>query len=75
MRWTKFGLVAGAIFLGFGLWVVSRGNRGLGEVLIAIVALTLLVAGGNWLNDWLGIKRKPQEFNRPDRSASETDER
>jgi len=68
-------VVAGAVFVGFGLWAASRGNQGLGEVLIVFVALVLLVAGGNWLNDWLGIKRKPQEFNSPDRSANETEER
>ena len=33
------------------------------------VALVVLVAGGNWLNDYLGIKRRPQEFNRPDRDG------
>jgi hypothetical protein len=39
--------------------------------LLAGVALVVLIAGGNWLNDFLGIKRKAQEFNRPDRRAPE----
>jgi hypothetical protein len=39
--------------------------------IIAGFAIALLVGAGNWLNDWLGIKRKAQEFTIPDRSRLE----
>lgn len=42
---------------------------GLKAPIIAFVALFVLVAAGNWLNHTLGIKRKAQEFERPDRTG------
>jgi|GEM_PF-857769 len=69
MRWTRVGLIGGVVFFAFILVVIAAGNSPLQAPLIALVALLVLVAGGNWLNSWLGIKRKAQEFNRPDRSA------
>jgi len=61
-------MVLGAIVL-LALCVVAFiGNSPLRAPLIAFLALIVLVGAGNWLNDYLGIKHKAQEFNRPDRS-------
>lgn len=74
MTWTRIGIIAGALLLALGILVAALGNSPLRAPLIALGALVVLVGGGNLLNDWMGIKRKPQEFNRPDRSPGDTDE-
>jgi uncharacterized membrane protein YqjE len=44
---------------------------GLKAPIIAFVVLFVLVGAGNWLNHALGIKRKAQEFERPDRPGGD----
>jgi hypothetical protein len=75
VRWRIIGLVGGALLLVLAYFVIAAGNQGLADLLLVAFALVVLVAGGNWLNDWMGIKRKAQEFNRPDSVAKEPDER
>ena len=75
MRFTRLGIVLGAAAVILVLVTVAAGDSTLRAPVIAFVALVLLVAGGNWLNDYLGIKRRPQEFNRPDRPRDGEDER
>jgi hypothetical protein len=74
VTWTRVGIVGGVLVLALVIFLVALGSTALRAPLIALVALVVLVAGGNWLNDWLGIKRKPQQFNRPDRTPKEPDE-
>jgi hypothetical protein len=73
VSWVRLGKILGVIAAIVVLFVVALGNSPLRAPVIAIAALALLVAGGNYLNDFLGIKRKAQEFNRPDRSAKDDD--
>jgi len=73
MTYSRLGIVLGAVALiAIGL-VAALTDSPLRAPLIALAALVVLVAGGNYLNDYLGIKRKPQEFNRPDRHPDEDD--
>jgi len=74
MRWRIVGIVGGVILLIIGIVAASLGSSPLRAPMIAIAALVILVAGGNLLNDWMGIERKPQEFNRPDREPTEIDD-
>ena len=74
MTWTRVGIVGGVLVLALVIFLVVLGSTALRAPLIALVALAVLVAGGNWLNDWMGIKRTPQEFKRPDRTPKEPDE-
>jgi hypothetical protein len=74
VSWTRVGVAAGALLLALGILAAALGNSPLRAPLIALGALVVLVGGGNLLNDWMGIKRKPQEFNRPDRRRDDTGE-
>jgi heme O synthase-like polyprenyltransferase len=71
MKYTKIGIVLGSLVVIFAIVASFAQNSQIRNVLLAIVAITVLVGAGNWLNSYLGIERKPQEFNQPDRKATE----
>ena len=71
MNGTRWFIVAGLTFVGLVLLLAVIAVAPLRIPVIALLALAVLVGGGNWLNSWLGIKRKPQEFNRPDLAPKE----
>ncbi len=55
-----------------GLLVVAiAGVPALEDLLIAAPVLVGLVAGGNALQQWLGIRRTPPQFTRPERAVLE----
>ena len=62
MSWVKLGKILGVIAALIVVFIVSIGNSPLRAPVIALVALGILVAGGNWLNDWLGIRRRSPQF-------------
>lgn len=73
MRWRLVGV---ALVLAFyaGLWaLVAAGATSLEGVLITFPVLVLLIAGGNWLQHWLGIQRRPPQFSGPSRDAEHDD--
>ena len=71
MKYTKIGIVLGSLVVIFAIVASFAQNSQIRNVLLAIVAITVLVGAGNWMNSYLGIERKPQEFNQPDREATE----
>ena len=71
MKYTKIGIVLGSLVVILAIVASFAQNSQIRNVLLAIVAIAVLVAGGNWLNSYLGIERKAQEFNQPDREAAE----
>ncbi|MEI8049938.1 MAG: hypothetical protein WCI12_00695 [Actinomycetes bacterium] len=74
MTWIRLGKILGILAALVIVVVVALGNSPLRTPLIAIGALALLVGGGNYLNQYLGVNRKAQEFNRPDKTSSEHDQ-
>jgi len=74
MTWIRLGKILGILAALVIVVVVALGNSPLRAPLIAIGALALLVGGGNYLNHYLGVNRKAQEFNRPDKTSSEHDQ-
>jgi hypothetical protein len=74
VRWRIVGIVGGVILLIIGILASTLGSSPLRAPMIAVAALLILVAGGNLLNNWMGIERKAQEFNRPDLDKQEVDE-
>jgi hypothetical protein len=65
VKWRLVGLALGLCFYA-ALWVgVAAGATGLEGVLITVPVLVLLIAGGNWLQHWLGVQRRPPQFARP----------
>ena len=64
IKWRLAGLAILALFY-VGLWLcVMAGATGLVGVLITIPVLVLLIAGGNWLQNWLGVQRRAPQFSR-----------
>jgi protein-S-isoprenylcysteine O-methyltransferase Ste14 len=65
MKWRLVGVAVVALFY-VGLWVsVAAGASWLEAPLITIPVLVLLIAGGNWLQHWLGVLRRAPQFSRP----------
>ena len=64
MKWRRLGIVLGGLVY-ILLWMIalSGGSRLIAPLTVPIV-LIVLVGGGNWLNNFMGIKRKPQEFRK-----------
>ncbi len=64
MKWRSLGIVLGGLVY-LLLWgiALNGGSRLVAPLTIPIV-LAVLVGGGNWLNNFMGIKRKPQEFRK-----------
>jgi hypothetical protein len=70
MRWRLVGCGLALLFY-VGLWVlVAAGVTSLAGPLITIPVIVALVAGGNWLQHWLGIQRRAPQFSSPPRDAS-----
>jgi hypothetical protein len=64
VKWRSLGIVLGGLVY-LLLWgiALNGGSRLVAPLTIPIV-LAVLVGGGNWLNNFMGIKRKPQEFRK-----------
>ena len=73
MTARRIGILAGLVFLGIILLLAVLAIPFLRIWVIGLLSLALLIAGGNALNSWLGIKYKAQEFEIPDRSAPEAE--
>lgn len=74
MKWVTVGKVLGIIAAVLVLFIVSIGNSPLRAPVIALIALGVLVAGGNWLNDWLGIRRRSPQFEEAPSSSTIIDD-
>lgn len=73
MTWRLVG-VGLALFFYAALWVcVLAGARSLVAPLVVFPVIVLLIAGGNWLQHWLGIERRAQQFSRPGTDAEPDD--
>jgi hypothetical protein len=65
MKWRLLGVAIVACFY-VGLWIcVDAGATWLEAPLLTIPVLVLLIAGGNWLQHWLGVTRRAPQFSRP----------
>ena len=62
MSWVRLGKILGVLVGAFVLFLITISDSPLRAPVIAVAALVVLVAAGNWLNDWFGVKRKPPEF-------------
>jgi len=67
VSWVRVGKVLGVLAALVVLFITTISDSPLRAPVIAVVALAVLVAAGNWLNDWFGIKRKSPEFEHLDR--------
>lgn len=64
MKYRILALVLGGLIY-IALWIVALNgaNRMIPPLMLPLI-LGLLVGGGNWLNRFMGIERKPQEFRK-----------
>ena len=62
MSWVRLGKILGVLVGAFVLFLITISDSPLRAPVIAVAALVVLVAAGNWLNDWFGVKRKPPAF-------------
>ena len=67
MTWRVTGAVL--LFVVYvGTWFVAvAGASWLFAPLVLVPVFVVLIAGGNWLQQWLGITRPPPKFARPAR--------
>ena len=64
MKYRRLGVVLGGLVY-LLLWAIAlNGGSRLVAPLTVPIVLAILVGGGNWLNNFMGIKRKPQEFRK-----------
>jgi hypothetical protein len=79
-RWRLVGVALGLLVYGLLLIVATGPAHGVRQseeqaallgLLITVPVLVLLVAGGNWLQHWLGIHRRPPQFAEPPREDEE----
>jgi hypothetical protein len=63
--WRNTGLAC--CLVGYGVaWLAEvAGARALLAPLVVIPVLLVLLAGGNWLQHWLGIERPSPTFSEP----------
>jgi len=63
--WRNTGLAC--CLVGYGVaWLAEvAGARALLAPLVVIPVLLVLLAGGNWLQHWLGIERPSPKFSEP----------
>lgn len=71
MSWLRVGKVLGALAALVVIFVVVVSDSPLRAPLIALAALVFLVAAGNLLNDWLGIRRTAPLFEDPHKEPVE----
>lgn len=50
MRFTRIAAIAGLALLAFLCWLAAVGFKPVEEVLVTLLALVVLVTGGNWLS-------------------------
>ena len=62
MSWVRLGKILGVVAAVVVVFIITISDSPLRAPVIAVAALAVLVAAGNWLNDWFGIKRKSPEF-------------
>lgn len=76
MTWRRLGIILGLVLAAGVIAVAVIAGSPLVTPLIALVALGVLVAGGNWLNSFMGVQtRKPQQFReRPAEPTSGEDD-
>ncbi len=76
MTWTRLGKILALLLAAGVLFVAVVVGGALLTPLIALVALAALVAGGNWLNSYMGVStRKPQQFKeRPSTPGEEAED-
>ena len=64
MKWRRIGIVLGGL-LYLLLWAIALNGGSIFVAPLTVpIVLAVLVGGGNWLNNFMGIKRKPQEFRK-----------
>ena len=75
MIWRLTGLAFCLVAYGVAWLVEVAGARVLLAPLLVVPVLVVLIAGGNWLQQWLGIERPSPKFSQPvsreDHDASE----
>lgn len=74
MSWIRLGKILGVVAALLVAFIITISDSPLRAPVIAVVALAVLVAAGNWLNDWFGIKRKSPEFQHLPRPEADEDE-
>ncbi|HUD68612.1 MAG TPA: hypothetical protein VMQ40_00070 [Acidimicrobiales bacterium] len=65
MIWRNTGLACCLVGYGVGWLAEVAGARALLAPLVVIPVLLVLLAGGNWLQHWLGIERASPKFSEP----------
>jgi hypothetical protein len=52
-------MIGGVVVLGLLCWLAALGFTAITEVLVTLVALVVLVGGGNWLSGRPGTRSRP----------------
>ena len=65
MVFTKIALALGVLLLGFFVWIALVGMNAVGEGLVTLVALVVLIGGGNMLSGRGGRRRHAGTEPRP----------
>ncbi len=73
MSWVRLGKILGVVAAVVVVFIITISDSPLRAPVIAVAALAVLVAAGNWLNDWFGIKRKSPEFQHLPRPEADED--
>ncbi|MEI6736034.1 MAG: hypothetical protein WCL31_03825 [Actinomycetes bacterium] len=64
MKYRRLGIILGGLVY-LLLWAIAlNGGSRLVAPLTVPIVLVVLVGGGNWLNNFMGIERKPQKFRK-----------
>ena len=64
MKYRRLGIILGGLVY-LLLWAIAlNGGSRLVAPLPVPIVLVVLVGGGNWLNNFMGIERKPQKFRK-----------
>jgi hypothetical protein len=64
--WRLTALVLGALVYVLVLLAAIAGSHSALEVLVTATVVIFLVGAGNLFQNWIGIKRRPPRFARPD---------
>jgi len=64
VTYRRLAIVLGGLIY-IGLWVIALNgaSRWVPPLMLPLI-LGVLVGGGNWLNRFMGIERKPQQFRK-----------
>jgi hypothetical protein len=66
VSWVRVGKILGAVAAAVILFVTIISDSPLRAPIIALSSVIVLVAAGNLLNDWLGIRRSAPVFQQVD---------